>query len=498
MPRLPIDLLRRREKLRRRSSPSHAAGGEHVLVVGERGPRRLVVCCCERASDAGVEVGMPAAQARAVLPAGTTRLVPEAPERVAQRLRALAVWARRFSPLVQTDGDDGLWLDITGCAHLFGGEDAMATLVIEGLAALGISARAAIADTRGCAWALARFGNSPTRVVPPGEQRDALAPLPVAALGLDTKLQTALSELAIDRIEHLLDIPRKVLPSRFGASVLLALDSAMGHAMEVLDPVRPVAPCRAERMFDGYTTSTEAIELATRELLDGLATQLLERGRGARRVVLELVRYELASLRLSISLAAPSNDPKHLWTLLRPKLERAHLGFGVEGIRVTAPRDALLGHEQAQHWRAGQAADDKRARLLIDVLSSRLGETNVRGAVPSESHLPERAFVWTRPMHPKPQRQHATSVTRPTVLLEPPVPTTAIALTPDGPVHRIRWKGQDLAVVACRGPERIAGEWWRGPGSTRDYFRVRCEGGVCLWVARSRENGSWYVHGWWA
>lgn len=460
------------------------------------GQRRVVAACCDRSAEMGVVVGLPVAQARGVLPAGSVRIETHTPERDGMRLRALAVWARRFSPLVQPDGVDGLWLDITGCAHLFGGEADMCEAVEAGLAKLGIRCRLGIADTHGCAWAAARFGDDP--IVPSSAQRNAMGPLPIAALGVNEATVAALAELAIDRVEHLLQVPRNVLPSRFGHELLLVLDRALGHAIEPLNPVRPVAPCRSERVFDGYTTNVEAIGLAVRELLGEVCAELQGRGRGARRLVVELGRYELATLPITITTSVPTNDAKHLWVLVRPKLERAHLGFGVERVAITATRDALMVQRQGEQWGEGEDTSEAGAAELIDVLVGRLGPSSVRGAVLSESHLPERAFEWVAPMAKRRRVDIRPPGERPTTLLDPPVPTTALALTPDGPVHRIHWRGEDHTVIACAGPERIGSEWWRGNGSTRDYFRVRCEDGCCLWVARARETGRWYVHGVWA
>ncbi|MGD1915212.1 MAG: DNA polymerase Y family protein [Phycisphaerales bacterium] len=503
MPTLPIDLLRRRDRADGRPS----ARAERVLIVRAEGQRRVVAACCDRAADAGVVPGLPVAQARSVLPAGSVRVVEHTPERDVARLRARAVWARRFSPLVQTDGVDGLWLDITGCAHLFGGERGMCEMVVDGLQKLGVRSRVAIADTHGCAWAIARYATprsseDGSSIVLPGEQRGAMAPLPIAALNIDDAPVSALADLAIDRVGQLLEIPRRVLPSRFGNALLLALDCALGHAMEPLTPIRPVAPCRSESVFDGYTTNVEAIELAVRELLDDVCDQLAGRGRGARRLVLELGRYELDALAIHVTTSVPTRDAKHLWALVRPKLERAHLGFGVERVTATVSRDALIVPSQIVRWGGGDDADgsagEAEAAELVDVLAGRLGKGAVRGAVLKESHLPERAFEWVSPAAQRSGADIRPPGERPTTLLDPPMPTTAIALTPDGPVHRIRWQNEDRMVVACVGPARIGGEWWRGHGTTRDYFRVRCEDGVCLWVARARESGRWYVHGVWA
>ena len=55
------------------------------------------------------------------------------------------------------DGADGVKIEITGCAHLWGGEAALAADLAARLARRRIACRIAVADTLGAAWGLARF-----------------------------------------------------------------------------------------------------------------------------------------------------------------------------------------------------------------------------------------------------------------------------------------------------------------------------------------------------
>lgn len=163
-----------------------AAAAEAPFATVAEGPGGgLVLASANAAAEAaGLGRGMALADARAILPDLLTR--PAAPEREAAALAALARWAGRFSPLVGVErgaegAGDGLALDATGVAHLFGGEAAMAAELVAGLERMSLSARAAMADTPGAAWALARFGGAAQGAFPGGPVTgpvtgDAVAP----------------------------------------------------------------------------------------------------------------------------------------------------------------------------------------------------------------------------------------------------------------------------------------------------------------------------------
>jgi protein ImuB len=543
-----------------------------ILLVRTVAQRELVAAACERSLAAGVRPGMTLAHARALLPAGVgTGSVPALveefdPRRDAAALRRLAAWATAFSPLVAPDGPDGLWIDITGCERYFNGERRLASRLWREVRRLGFAARVAIAPTRACAWAVARFGAYERAVVPPGQAKAAVADLPVRALGIDGATEAALLEVGIERIGQLYPLPRDQVPARFGADLLRRLDLATGEGEalfggERIDPVRPAAPVRTEVVFDGPTTRLEAVHGAAREVLAGLCARLESLESGARLVELTLARVDAGPVVLPVTLSRPSRSARHLWSLFSPLLEKANLGFGVEGVSARAARLVGLPHGQPEWWHGSPTRDHEHgwhgsstrehgqaAGELIDALVSRLGRDAVGRFTPVQTHAPERAFAWEREVsgeessNQKRASRRFTAAgieaadpgpppaTRPTILFDRPEPARVIALVPDGPPSVVGWRGLERRIIAALGPERLGEEWWRrgesgpaaeGPGGGaeeadralrntvsrghsatsslphRDYFAAQDQTGLWLWLGRESASARWFVHGVW-
>lgn len=467
---------------------------------------------CAAAAAAGIRPGMPLTQARALLPGHALEIVPHAPHRDRSMLHRLALVAsRRLSPTVAIDDSHpalepaGLLIDATGCAHLFGGEPRYLKAARAMLARIGFRARCAIAPTIGCAWAIAHASDDDAPCIDAHEVHDALAPLPTSALRINDDTAAALAETGIRRIGELLQLPRQALAARFGQALLLRLDQAMGRAIETLDPVRPAPPPTHERLFAGPTDRIDAIECTVQDLLCEAMATLRARGLGPRALTIELLRSDLEPASFTLTLSRPSLDPRHLWSLARPRLERLSLGFGVEGVRIHARSLTRLAHQQTTHIDGPAASADNETSnalsALCDTLTNRLGHGRVLRPRLLESHLPERAAD-LRPADRDPCTPDAALIPhrdRPTALFSIPEPVEVVALTPDGPVHRVHWRGADHPIIRCKGPERMSHEWWRDTTSTtRDYFAVQTDTGQWLWLCRSIEQGRWYLHGVWA
>src|SRR5271166_5006909 len=126
-----------------------------AATVADAAGRRLLAAVNPAAASAGLAPGMPLADALSFLP-GLATVVAE-PAEDAAALRRLAEWCSRYSPWTAPDGTDGVRVEITGSAHLWGGEAALAANLMARLDRRHIATRIAIADTLGAAWATAHF-----------------------------------------------------------------------------------------------------------------------------------------------------------------------------------------------------------------------------------------------------------------------------------------------------------------------------------------------------
>jgi protein ImuB len=510
-----------------------------VLVAPGKGGVRIVALN-RAAEDAGLTAGDLLSNARSKVRNLQARDADPAADAAA--LRRLALWALRYTPTVtpwdatggatkDTAGDattrkadsgaDGLFLDITGCAHLFGGEEALLHDLEQRLRGFGLRPRLALAGTAGASWALARYGSHSGRghyaIVPGGGEAEALRGLPVAALRLSDGALSLLHRLGLRRIGEIVDRPRAPFAARFEGELLRRLDQALGRAPEPLAPVIPPPAYHAQASFLEPIASVEHVTVAAGRLLDELAPRLAQDDAGARVLRLLLFRVDGHVAALGVALAAPSRDPSHIGRLIALRLERADAvldagcGFEAAAIHVLAA-EPLAPRQAGFAMREGEASADGLAPL-IDRLRQRLGRGAVCQIHPHQSHLPERAEVLREVEVGRPlsvtsaetlqrERKGSDPVSpRPILLLPTPEPADVVALVPDGPPRRFRWRGVMHQVAEAEGPERIAPEWWRRSGEAeRDYYVVEDTAGRRFWLFRHGLFGGgatpkWFVHG---
>jgi protein ImuB len=459
-----------------------------VLTV--EGTHGLIIHAVTKAAAArGARVGARLTDARALDPALVA--VPADPPGDEVLLQRLAKWAQRWSPLVEVDGEDALRLDVSGVAHLFGGEGALVQDVITRFAAIGLTARVAIAPTAAAAWAFSRFGG------------DELAPLHVSALRLEPDTVRTLERLGLKTIGALASLPRLALARRFrGAEdVVDALDRALGRKLEPLTALAENPPPRALIKLEEPATYVEAAPQALERLIPRLVVELEDRRLGARRLSLHGFRVDGSVAVASVATTIASRDPKHLHRLLTDKAAALDPGFGFDAFALVADWTESLG--AAQESLVEEPSGERDLARLIDRLTVKLGPVAVRKPQPFESHLPERASGW------RPALQHNDAVTlpdtlRPQRLLDRPEAIDVIYATPEGMPRRFVWRRAVHDIARVEGPERIAPEWWRERSTARlrDYYRVEDEAGRRYWIYREGLFGdgrggapNWFMHG---
>ncbi|MGH6727267.1 MAG: Y-family DNA polymerase [Pseudolabrys sp.] len=503
----------------RNDEESAATGG--LVVYGKRGNAELIVAVDEAAERLGLHAGTALAQARAMHPA--LQAIEEDAGADANLLDNIADWCLRYTPLVALAAPDGLLLDIGGCAHLYGGEQALVADLGERIARAGFAFSIAIAGNIGAAHAAAHYGEPASYAS--GEERSLLAPLPLAALRLAPGTVSALARVGLKRIDDIIDLPRSPLTARFGADVLRQLDRAMGYEHEPLSPRLPVAPYVAEQRFaEPIAREADVLAILTR-LAARLQFALERRGDGARRIELTLFRTDGALRRLAVGCSRPLRDPEQIRALFVERLtalaDAFDPGFGFDMVRLSVLVAEAAPPEQIG---LGGGEDTAEADRLVDRLSARLGARRVRRLIARDSHHPEIAAAAV-PAQAAPadngwpafrrHRADAELAPRPLRLLTRPEPIEALAEVPDGPPLRFRWRRALHEVIAAQGPERIEGAWWSehdGDPSgnlARDYFRVEDKSGLRFWLFRAglyrdlmREDlahgaaaPTWFLHG---
>ena len=482
-------------------NPLPASGERELisaLVLPDRGVRRLYAVSAA-ASDLGLFPGQKAADAGALVPELT--LADADPAGDAEALHALTLWCARFSPAVATDAPGGIFLDIEGLSHLWGGEAELMEDLADRLTAQGINSRAAIADTAGCAWAMAHFGED-RAIVSSGEQQEALAILPVRALRLVDEDAAQLTRLGITRIGHLAALPRGQVTRRFGAGILMRLDQAMGLAPEALAFRRPPTPWFERLALVEPVSTPEDMARITADLCALICARLAGSARAARRFEIAFHRVDGKIQSIDLGLSALGRDVKILTRLFAPKLEAIDPGFGIEAATITA-RDVEMRGASPVQLTGGETENARVAvACLIDSLANRLGQDRIWRPSPVQSHEPERAVVKSAP-GAAPGSGWDSDLPRPLRLFPHPELIDVTAPLPDDPPVLFRWRGRVHRVRLAEGPERIGREWWRGPISevstdqVRDYYRVEDETGGRFWLFRGGLNGAGYFPKWW-
>jgi protein ImuB len=495
LPTWPTDRLRRQ-------MGDAAPPPERPLVIAGRDGRRRAVVAADRAAQAlGVRPGLALAQAQARVP--DLHIEPADPAADAAALARLALWAlRRYSPVVAIDLPDGLLIDATGVAHLFGGETALLDELRARLTAARLGSRVALAGTVGAAHALARFGPRPAMIAASSETGVAVAALPLAALRLDPTLVERMRRLGFESIADLAATPRAPLALRFGSEPGRRLDQIFGRLAEPIQPIRWPELIQVRRAFAEPIAAPETLARYIGQLVEALCPLLEAQGLGARRLDLLFHRVDDLVQAIRVGTAKPVREVKRLTRLLTDRLESVDPGFGVEVMTLAAILAEPLAYRQEDTL--GRTADADVSDL-VDTLANRIGAARLYRAAPAESDLPERAVRRVAPLAPAVGATWPVHWPRPSRLLSPPEPVDTVALLPDQPPVHFIWRGVRRRVMRADGPERVFGEWWHADPETaavRDYFVVEDESGERFWLYRSGDGEDpatgdlrWYVHG---
>lgn len=507
LPRLPTDRIRR--EMARRG----AVLARPLIVAAKLNNALQIAALDDSAARLGLEIGLPLANARAVCPDLEVADADEAADRAT--LEGIADWCDRFTPLVGIDGPDGLLLDITGCAHLFGGEAVLMTTLCHALTVQGFVVSAAVAGTAVCARTLTRHSHG--SVVCDGEEAEAVAALPVLTLGADPKITQALRRAGLKTIGAVAARPRQEIAARCGAAFTTLLGQALGQGDAPISPRKPVPDYVVEKRFAEPVATTDAIMPTLLSLARLLVGAMERHGKGARQLIASFFRTDGLMRAIPIETGQPVARVETVQRLFAEKLDALSdpldPGFGFDLIRLAATRTIAV--TQAQRGFDTTAHEVEDVTALADRLAARLGARRVLRYLPVDTHIPERADLAVPVLHAPPgladaawpARIAAEPPLRPLRFFAEPEEIEVTAIFPDGPPAHFKWRRTQHRIVRAEGPERIAMEWWRQPARdrrharTRDYFRVEDWDGCRFWLyrhgihVREVRTFRWFLHG---
>jgi protein ImuB len=443
-----------------------------------------------------VSSGMSVADARAVIP--DLEVLDDKTDLIENLLKRLAEWCIRFTPVTAIDPPDGLVLEATGCTYLWGGDECYLDTIVKKLNSRGYDVRAAIADTVGTAWGVARFGKG-SPVVQSGQQIESLLPLPPEALRIERETVDRLHKLGLHQVRKFINISRSSLRKRFGQQLLIQLDRALGQEIELIDPVQQV-PHYQERLpsMEPIVTAT-GIEIGLKDLLEKLCLRLQKDQKGLRKAIFRCYCVDGKEKKIEIETNRPSHNVDHLFKLFKIKLPRIEPSFGIELFVLEAQNVEDQLPIQEKMWGGNDGLKDTRLSELLDRLSNRTSSQSIGRYLPNEHYWPERSFKFSPSLDEGMSTIWRTDKQRPLKLLLNPEHIEVTAPVPDYPPMLFRYKGKLHTIVKADGPERIEQEWWLLNGRHRDYYRVEDENGNRYWLFRmghyDDKNDQWFIHG---
>ena len=461
--------------------------------------RIVITAANSLARSQGIRTNMLLADAKALYP--SLHVMDDKPTLTTQLADRIAEWCIRFTPSAAADHPAAVLLDASGCAHLWGSEEAYLKDITTRLSQRGYTVRAAMADTIGSAWAVARYGNQ--AIVEKGAQVAALLPLPVTALRLNEATITVLQKLGLRQIKDIINIPPTSLRRRFGTELLQRIRQAIGEEEEAIIPVYSIEPYQERLPCIEPIKTKDGIEIALQYLLTNLCSRLRKEGKGLRKAFFRAYRLDGGTSGIEITTNHPSQNIEHLFHLFSIKISTMEPKEGIELFLLEATRTEDVVIKQEGLWQTHGGLLDAKVLDLMDRFAARLGQEAIQRFLPTEHYWPERSFKTALSLNEKPTTEWRLDRPRPLHLLSPPELIEVTAPIPDYPPMSFRYKTQLHKVVKADGPERIEQEWWIQEGEHRDYYAVEDEEGKRYWLFRSGHynettSPNWFLHGFFA
>lgn len=471
-----------------------------VISTVSRG-RMVVRTVNEVGIQKGITTGMAIADARARIPG--VEIHEAKPDMEHILLRGIARWCIAYTPVAAVDELDGIMLDISGCAHLWGGETPYLIKILSTLYQLGYKVNGAIADTIAAAWAAARFGHERAMIIPPGKQEQTLSSFPVEGLKMDETIITRLRKLKLNRIGMLFSMPRGSLHTRFGPGFIKRLEQIRGTIPESIVPVELPVEYHERLPCLSPIVSAAGIEIAIKELLQKLCKRLYQEQKGIRKASLTCYRVDGHLQKLEIGTVRPTHQETHLFRLFELKIDTIEPGLGLEMFVLDAIHVEELNNKQETLWTPVVGIQSQNIAATFDLLAAKVGSQRIYRFVPNQVYLPEYSFKRTTELTALVGDQWSLKKKLPFLILPVPKPIKVTVPVPDYPPINFIFEGKLYEVSTADGPWRVEKPWWIQAGLLQDYYIVEDNQGARYSIFRVGHIGEvtghqWFLYGYYA
>ena len=363
-----------------------------IVIGGFPSERKPVFECSVEAVEAGVVPGIPLRQAHQLCPDAI--FIPLDEDKYVRAFDNVLDVLEQFSPTVEADGLGRAFFDGSGLEGLFGSDETLAKRISSEVSQqICIEPRIGIASNKFSAAVAATLASAKRPcIVTKGKERKFLASLPANLLPISEDTRRRLAVVGLRTMSHIASIPLDALANQFGDEGVLVHQLANGIDERPLLP--RTKPVILEETLSSETPleTIDAVLAAIDKLLDKLITTLRNRNQACGQIRLCLHLDGASSWYDSLNLKEPTDSKREITSLIKHRLETAHLSAGVTEIRLGLTQ---LGGEMAKQSslltreRVRQDAQLKRAARQ---LHARFGKNPLKKIVQVDpgSRIPER------------------------------------------------------------------------------------------------------------
>ena len=305
----------------------------------------------------------------------------------------------------------------------------------------------------------------------------------IPALKITDNLNTRkiFSQLGIQSIKDLIDIPISLLSERFDSDLISNLEILLNKKQQILCKFKPSKTFHDEIQYINGLTNKESLIFPMKSLLKSLNEYLIAIHCRCSQIIWKFTTPLNVNITMKIKLSRSKNDWSELLNLSRIKLDNINLPKVVEKVSLYCAdliEDKKINNEIFN--------DNKNKSQykgnLVDSIVAKVGEKALFTLLTKNEHIPEKAGSITKFDMKQFFEQQTTENTRPLWLLKTPNPIKFLN-------GKLYFKSP---ITILSGPERINDNWWEN-NQQLDYYIARDEEGTNYWIYKS--GVKWFIHG---